>query len=80
MATLVAVNRGDTSLEELSAGLDASIRSRIQLVTMPGVQIAATDVRSRAAEDRSLRFLVPRAVEQYIRQHELYSTQQTADD
>ena len=80
LATLVAVNRGETSLEDLSAGLDASIRSRVQLVTMPGVQIAATDVRSRAAEGRSLRFLVPRAVEQYIRQHELYSTQQTADD
>lgn len=80
LATLVAVNRGDVSLDELTAGLDASIGARVRPVTMPGVEIAATDVRKRMAADRSVRFLVPRAVEQYIRENKLYAPQQTADD
>lgn len=44
----------------------------VELVTMPQMDISATDLRQRVAEERSIRFQTPRAVEQYIRAHRLY--------
>jgi nicotinate-nucleotide adenylyltransferase len=38
----------------------------------PEIGIASSDLRQRAREGRSLRYLVPRAVECYIEQHGLY--------
>lgn len=45
---------------------------RGQWITMPQVDIASRDLRARVAAGRSIRFLVPRAVECYIEQHHLY--------
>lgn len=75
LATIVAVNRGDpSSIDESAArkALGETLFARVQFATMPGIAISATDLRNRAAEGRSLRFLVPRAVEEYIIQHRLY--------
>jgi nicotinate-nucleotide adenylyltransferase len=44
----------------------------LQAVTIPPVGIASTDLRRRLAEGRSVRYLVPRAVEAYIDAHDLY--------
>jgi nicotinate-nucleotide adenylyltransferase len=41
-------------------------------VTMPQQGISATDLRHRVATGKSIRFQTPRAVEEYIRFHELY--------
>lgn len=41
-------------------------------VAMPQLEIASSDIRTRLAEGRSIRYLVPRPVERYIRQHRLY--------
>ncbi len=43
-----------------------------RFVHAPLVDIASQDLRRRAAEGRSLRYLVPRAVECYIETHGLY--------
>jgi nicotinate-nucleotide adenylyltransferase len=45
---------------------------RFQVVEVPEVHIASRDLRQRAAEGRSLRYLVPRAVECYIHEKHLY--------
>lgn len=74
LATIVAVNRGKQSLEELTADVDPKLAARVQLVTMPGISISATDLRRRVSEGKSIRYLVPRAVEQYIAGHNLYRT------
>ncbi len=39
---------------------------------MPQVDIASSDIRRRVREGRSIRYLVPAAVERYIRNHRLY--------
>jgi nicotinate-nucleotide adenylyltransferase len=73
LATIVVVNRpgveeiGDRPLPEL--GPEAR---PLQAVTIPPVGIASTDLRRRLAERRSVRYLVPRAVEAYIDAHGLY--------
>ena len=41
-------------------------------VRMPAIGIRASDVRERVAAGRSIRYLVPRAVEAYVRAHGLY--------
>jgi nicotinate-nucleotide adenylyltransferase len=45
---------------------------RLQAVEAPLIDIASRDLRRRAAEGRSLRCLVPRAVECYIQDKHLY--------
>lgn len=73
LATIVAVNRGRTApTEEQRQALHPTVADRIRFVDMPGVEISATDIRQRVAEGRSIRYLVPRAVESYILQHRLY--------
>ncbi|MCA9071090.1 MAG: nicotinate-nucleotide adenylyltransferase [Planctomycetaceae bacterium] len=74
-ATVVAVNRGDRPLpsrEELTKHVGETIASRVELVTMPGIDLSATDIRHRVREGRSIRFMVPRAVEAYIAENQLY--------
>ena len=71
MARIAAVNRGHLpppSTTELHARFD----DRVDLVTMPGLDISASDLRFRIATGRSVRYLTPRAVDAYITQHGLY--------
>ncbi len=72
LATLVAVNRGTQKSEEFLKGLAPSIVPRVRFVTMPGVALSATEIRERIRHRQSVRFMVPRAVEEYIAQHGLY--------
>ncbi len=77
LATLVAVNRGDRPLPEVQPLLDRIGEipaTRIQLITMPGIDLTATDLRRRVAAGKSIRFMTPRAVEMYIEQHGLFTT------
>ena len=46
---------------------------RQAVVTMPQLDLSSRDLRERAAGQQSLRFRTPRAVEQYIASHKLYS-------
>jgi nicotinate-nucleotide adenylyltransferase len=43
-----------------------------QVIEVPAVDISATLVRQRVADGRSIRYLVPDAVREYIAAHGLY--------
>jgi nicotinate-nucleotide adenylyltransferase len=43
-----------------------------RFVEAPLLGIASRDIRRRVAEGKSVRFLVPRAVEEYVREKGLY--------
>jgi nicotinate-nucleotide adenylyltransferase len=49
-----------------------SIRARVRTVHVPQLAIAAADIRARVATGRPIRYLVPEAVEDYIRERGLY--------
>jgi nicotinate-nucleotide adenylyltransferase len=49
------------------------------LTNAPLVDVSSRDLRRRAADSRSLRYLVPRAVECYIQMHRLYQTATAGD-
>ena len=66
LATLVAVNRGETVSTAPVAG------ARLQHVVMPAIGYSSSELRDRARAGLSLRFLLPRAVEVYLTQHDVY--------
>ena len=73
LATIVVTNRGGGSLPAIeSLGLNDSVTSRIQTVRIPGIDLASNDIRERVLVGKSIRFMVPRAVEAYISEHGLY--------
>jgi nicotinate-nucleotide adenylyltransferase len=75
LATIVAVNRGDRPFPDPQPLIDAvgtERASRVERITIPGIDLSSTDIRRRVREGRSIRFMVPRAVEEYIRQKRLY--------
>jgi nicotinate-nucleotide adenylyltransferase len=57
---------------EAALHLPPGVKLRIQVIEAPQIEIASRDLRRRAAEGRSLRYLVPRAVEAYIHDKHLY--------
>ncbi len=73
LATIVVVNR--PGLEEVDAAnlpdFGPGSKSLIS-VTIPSIGIASTDLRRRLSEGRTIRYMVPRAVEAYIKAHGLY--------
>jgi nicotinate-nucleotide adenylyltransferase len=54
-------------------GLADAGRIRLEPIVMPQIEISSSDLRTRAAEGRSLLYFVPRAVEVYIREKKLYT-------
>lgn len=75
LATIVAVNRGHRNpldVAVLESRLGSIVHDRVQWVTMPAIDLSATEIRNRACSGQSLRYRVPRAVEEYIRQQKLY--------
>jgi nicotinate-nucleotide adenylyltransferase len=57
-----------------SAGdLSRQPAGRIAVLAIPELEISATLIRSRVAENRSIRYLLPNAVAEYIHQHHLYT-------
>ena len=63
LATVCAAARAGEAVED----------DRVTWIEMPDVEISSTDVRDRVKEGKSIRYLVPDAVERYVRQHRLYA-------
>jgi nicotinate-nucleotide adenylyltransferase len=76
LAHLAVANRGGAplpDLEPLRSLLGELVDSRVQFVTIPGVDISSSDIRRRVGNGKSIRYMTPRAVECYIATNNLYS-------
>lgn len=71
LARLVVVNRPGAPPPDIAA-LEPGARERVEIVRVPGVAIAARELRRRVRSGQPIRYLVPPAVEQYILDHGLY--------
>jgi nicotinate-nucleotide adenylyltransferase len=73
LATIVVVNRPGIEEIEPAALPDFGPEAKpLQLVTIPPIGIASSDLRKRLAEGKSIRYMVPRGVEAYIDANGLY--------
>ena len=72
MIRFIGLNRPGTTL---NLGVLAEyIRQSVTLVEMPEIGISSTDIRLRRASGRSIRYLVPDPVHQYIEGKRLYES------
>ena len=62
----------EEELNSLVHRLRASYGTRIHLIRNPEVEISSTDIKERIREGKSIRYLLPERVEEYIRIHGLY--------
>jgi nicotinate-nucleotide adenylyltransferase len=71
LARLAVVQRPGFPQPDLAA-LPAAARERVDVVPIPGVDIAARELRERVRASQPIRYLTPPLVEQYISEHGLY--------
>ena len=77
LCTLVAVPRPNFSLDDLDqleSSLPADVVQQLKAAALdiPPVDISSSEIRRRVRERTSISKLVPPAVEEYIRTHQLY--------
>jgi len=72
LARFVAAPRVGFDLSSLEQQLDEKFLSAIVVLDMLLVDISASNLRARVSEGKSIKYLVPESVEDYIYKHKLY--------
>lgn len=54
--------------------LPVPIKDKLTMVSMPQMDISSSEIRERCKTHRSVRYLIPEQVRQYIEEHHLYET------
>ncbi len=75
LCSFVAVTRpgyDKSKLEQKLEYLESKYNSSLYSIDVPGLNISSTDIRKRVKEGRSIKYLVPESIEQYIYKNKLY--------
>lgn len=72
MCKFIAATRPGYRLEDLKQRLPAEFMDQITFLEMPGVHISSTDLRERVRSGKSIKYMVPENVENYIYTNDLY--------
>lgn len=71
---IVAAGRPGYDLTQAEQALSKEFMERVIFLEVPDIDISSTELRSRAAAGIPIKYLVPRAVEGYIKNNNLYGT------
>ncbi len=83
LAHIVAAVRGQETREELKAQaehLTAKFHAKIHILNTPYLDIASHELRDKLSKGNSIRYMVPEAVYEYIREHQLYTGKEQKND
>jgi nicotinate-nucleotide adenylyltransferase len=75
----VAATRPGYDLGRLRRLLPDAYMDRIHVFSAPEVDVSSTGIREKLAAGRSVRYLVPEPVEQYLTKHRLYQSRASPD-
>lgn len=62
----------DVDFSAVEKFFGSAAKEHIHRTTTPGLEISSTDIRERVRRGRSIKYLVPEVVEEYILREELY--------
>lgn len=74
-ASILAANREDKDVELVKskiAELTSNYEAKIHLLQIPQLDISSKMIRRRLKEGKTIRYFVPKGVEDYIQEHKLY--------
>jgi len=70
--SFVVHERPGVTLEDASRVVPASFRERIVFMKREMLNVSSTEIRRSVRQGRSIRFLVPETVDEYVRRNRLY--------
>jgi nicotinate-nucleotide adenylyltransferase len=71
------VSRPGFDTAAMLASLPPELRRRVEFVSAPAFDLSSTEIRERIQRGEPVRYMVPEAVDIYIRKHHLYRTRGT---
>jgi len=83
MCSFIVVTRPGYQLskeKEHFSQIPSAVWEKILLVPIPGLFISSSDIRQRVAKGQTIKYLLPPAVEEYIRKNDLYREEEAVND
>ncbi len=72
IAAAVRDDKNPLEMQKQMAYLSDKYQAKIHLLPVKNIEISSTDIREQAKNGKSLRYMIPDAVREYILKHEIY--------
>lgn len=77
VANRIGYDKGDSSIQEKFDELTSKYGYDIEIIDTPIVEISSSDIRNRISEGKSIKYLTPQKIEEYIIENEFYQPEES---